>query len=192
MRTFSVRVGLVAALLTGSLIASAQVAAPQPGAPPAAAPNGAPPAFPPRAPLDPRVQQRTYTFKDTNEVLPYAVFVSSKVTKDKKNPLIIALHGLGGDQNTMMRVGAIQAAEEGGYILVGADGLQLLGLVRRAGDDGRWHRWRQWRRRHGWPAARWSQGVLPAAHHAVVPAVRRRGAPHTDHAGRLERGQSAQ
>jgi predicted esterase len=118
MRTFSVRVGLVAALLSGSLIASAQVAAPQPDAPPAAAPNVAPQAGPPRAPLDPRVQQRTYTFKDTNEVLPYAVFVSSKVTKGKKSPLIIALHGLGGDQNTMMRFGAVPAADEGGYILV--------------------------------------------------------------------------
>ena len=120
MRTYSVRVGLIAALLSGSLIASAQVAAPQPGAPPEAAPNGPPLAGPPRAPapLDPRVQQRTYTFKDTNEVLPYAVFVSSKVTKAKKSPLIIALHGLGGDQNTMMRFGAVQAAEDGGYILV--------------------------------------------------------------------------
>jgi poly(3-hydroxybutyrate) depolymerase len=117
MRTFSVRLGLLAALLSSSLIASAQVAAPQP-APPAAAPNATPPAGPPRAPLDPRVQQRTYTFTDTNEVLPYAVFVSSKVTKDKKSPLIVALHGLGGDQNTMMRFGAVQAAEEGGYILV--------------------------------------------------------------------------
>jgi predicted peptidase len=73
------------------------------------------------------VQQRTYTFKDTNEVLPYAVFVSSKVSKDKKNPLIVALHGLGGDQNTMMRGGAIQAAEEGGYILVGPIGYNPSG-----------------------------------------------------------------
>jgi predicted esterase len=127
MGTFSLRAGLVAALLTASLIASAQVPAPQPGAPPAAAGNGAPPAGPPRAPLDPRVQQRTYTFKETNEVLPYAVFVSSKVTKDKKNPLIIALHGLGGDQNTMMRFGAIEAAEAGGYILVGPMGYNSSG-----------------------------------------------------------------
>ena len=127
MGTFSVRVGLVAALLSGSLIASAQVAAPQPGAPPAAAPNGVPLAGPPRAPLDPRVQQRTYTFKDTNEVLPYAVFVSSKVTKDKKSPLIIALHGLGGDQNTMMRFGSVQAADEGGYILVAPMGYNSSG-----------------------------------------------------------------
>ena len=117
MGKLSVRAGLLAALLGVSLIASAQQAVPQPGAPPVAAPNAAPPPRAP-APLDPRVQQRTYTFADTNEVLPYAVFVSSKVTKEKTSPLIVALHGLGGDQNTMMRFGAVQAAEEGGYILV--------------------------------------------------------------------------
>src|SRR5215467_12355296 len=44
---------------------------------------------------DPRVQNRTYHFADTNEDLPYCLFVSSKVSKDKKNPLIISLHGLG-------------------------------------------------------------------------------------------------
>ena len=128
MTRFSLRVGMFTALLTGSLIAGAQVPAPQPqGASPAGAPTAAPPAFPPRAPLDARVQQRTYTFKDTSEVLPYAVFVSSKVTKDKKSPLIIALHGLGGDQNTMMRFGSVQAAEEGGYILVAPMGYNSSG-----------------------------------------------------------------
>ena len=110
--------GLIAVLLGVALVACAQVAAPQLAAPPVAVPSAAPPAGPQRAPLDPRVQQRTYTFEDTKEVLPYAVFVSSKVTKNRKNPLIIALHGLGGDQNTMMRFGAVQAAEAGGYILV--------------------------------------------------------------------------
>ena len=74
------------------------------------------------AAVDPRVQQRTYSFKDTNEELPYAVFVSSKVSKDKKNPLIVALHGLGGNPNTMLRGNALQLAEEGGYILVGPMG----------------------------------------------------------------------
>jgi predicted peptidase len=78
-------------------------------------------------PPDPRVQQRTYHFQDTNEDLPYAVFVSSKVTKDKKNPLIIALHGLGGDQNSLMRGNALDLAEEGGYILVGPMGYNPRG-----------------------------------------------------------------
>jgi predicted esterase len=52
--------------------------------------------------------------------MPYALFVSSKVTKDKKNPLIVSLHGLGGDQNTMVResLRSVELAEQGGYILV--------------------------------------------------------------------------
>jgi predicted peptidase len=75
-----------------------------------------------RGAIDPRVQERSYVFADTKEKLAYAVFVSSKVSKDKKNPLIVALHGLGGDQNTMMRANALQLAEEGGYIMVGPMG----------------------------------------------------------------------
>jgi predicted peptidase len=73
-----------------------------------------------RGAVDSRVQQRTYTFAETNERMPYALFVSSKVTRDKKNPLIVSLHGLGGDQNTMVResLRSVELAEQGGYILV--------------------------------------------------------------------------
>jgi predicted peptidase len=73
-----------------------------------------------RGAVDARVQQRTYTFADTNEQMPYALFVSSKVTRNKKNPLIVSLHGLGGDQNTMVResLRSVELAEQGGYILV--------------------------------------------------------------------------
>src|SRR4051812_7541910 len=117
------RTGVLTALAAGFLIASTQVPfaqqpAPQPtpGAQAAVGQRGG------RGAIDPRVQQRTYLFTDTNEQLPYAVFVSSKVSKDKKNPLIVALHGLGGDQNTMMRANALQLAEEGGYIMVGPMG----------------------------------------------------------------------
>lgn len=84
------------------------------------------PARAPRPP-DSRVQQRTYHFADTNEDLPYAVFVSSKVSKDKKNPLIVALHGLGGDSNSLLRGNAIDLAEAGGYILVGPMGYNPRG-----------------------------------------------------------------
>lgn len=82
-----------------------------------------------RGAVDPRVQQRIYYFPDTNEQLPYAVFASSKVRKDKKNPLIVALHGLGGDQNTMVRetYRAVQLAEDGGYILVSPMGYNSCG-----------------------------------------------------------------
>jgi predicted esterase len=77
---------------------------------------------PGQQPPDPRVQQRTYQFADTNEALPYAVFVSSKVRPDRKNPLIVALHGLGGTPNSLLRGNALDLAEEGGYILVGPMG----------------------------------------------------------------------
>ena len=90
------------------------------GQPPAAgAPKG-------KAP-DPRVQQRTYRFTDTNEDLPYALFVSSKVSKDKKAPLIVALHGVFGDGNALLRGEAIDLAEAGGYILVGPMGYNPQG-----------------------------------------------------------------
>src|SRR5262245_55686631 len=78
-------------------------------------------------PPDPRVQQRTYVFKETNEFIPYAVFVSSKVRKDKKNPLIIALHGLGGSPNSLLRGNALDLAEQGGYILAGPMGYNPRG-----------------------------------------------------------------
>src|SRR6476469_6776344 len=117
------RTGVLTALAAGFLIASTQVPfAQQPAQQPAPGGQAAVGQRGGRGAIDPRVQQRTYLFTDTNEQLPYAVFVSSKVSKDKKNPLIVALHGLGGDQNTMMRANALQLAEEGGYIMVGPMG----------------------------------------------------------------------
>ncbi|MBZ5636923.1 MAG: hypothetical protein LAO55_27685, partial [Acidobacteriia bacterium] len=88
--------------------------------------GGAPKGGPGKAP-DPRVQQRKYHFADTNEDLPYALFVSSKVTKDKKAPLIVALHGVYGDGNALLRGSALDLAEEGGYILVGPMGYNPQG-----------------------------------------------------------------
>jgi poly(3-hydroxybutyrate) depolymerase len=73
------------------------------------------------------VQQRKYHFADTNEELPYALFVSSKVTKDKKTPLIVALHGVFGDGNSLLRGSALDLAEDGGYILVGPMGYNPQG-----------------------------------------------------------------
>jgi len=69
--------------------------------------------------VDPRVQQRSYTLKDTNETMPYALFVSSKVTKAAKSPLIVALHGRGGNQSALMleHLRLVELAEQGGYIV---------------------------------------------------------------------------
>jgi dienelactone hydrolase len=77
--------------------------------------------------VDDRVELREYGFQETGENLPYAVFVSSRVTKDKKAPLVLALHGFSGNHGTFMRTAAVDAAEEGGYILVGAMGYSPSG-----------------------------------------------------------------
>jgi dienelactone hydrolase len=69
-----------------------------------------------------KVEIRTYVFKETGEQLPYSVFVSSKVKQDQKAPLIIALRGFTGTTLTFVRGTAVDLAEEGGYILVGAIG----------------------------------------------------------------------
>src|SRR5262245_52770380 len=76
---------------------------------------------------DPRVQNRTYHFADTNEELPYCLFVSSKVAKEKKNPLIVSLHGLGIGPGFMCQGKALDLAEEGGYILVAPMGYNTGG-----------------------------------------------------------------
>ncbi len=80
-------------------------------------------------PVDPRVQMRSYPFKDgdISQNLEYAVFVSSKVSKDKKAPLIITLHGLGAGPAIMFGKKALELAEEGGYILVGPMGFNVRG-----------------------------------------------------------------
>jgi predicted peptidase len=66
-------------------------------------------------------------FADTNEDIPYALFVSSKVKRDKKAPLIVTLHGLGGTHTTMMRPVALDLAEAGGYILLAPMGYNPRG-----------------------------------------------------------------
>jgi predicted peptidase len=121
--TSVIRVGLIVAsaiaVQLGSTQILAQQVAPQTAPATAAAPQAGRGGGQ-RGTVDARVQQRTYTFADTNEQMPYALFVSSKVTKDKKNPLIVSLHGLGGDQNTMVResLRSVELAEQGGYILL--------------------------------------------------------------------------
>jgi predicted esterase len=122
-RTIIKFAGLLAGVTLSLPLHQIQFAASQQPAP-AAAPQGAPAGG--RGAVDPRVQQRTYKFTATDD-MPYALFVSSKVSKDKKNPLIVALHGLGGNQNTMMTRNAIQLAEEGGYIYVAPMGYNSSG-----------------------------------------------------------------
>ena len=74
------------------------------------------------------VEVRTYVFEETGEELPYSVFVSSKVKPGEEAPLVLALRGFTGTTLTFVRGTAVDMAEEGGYILVGA-----LGYNNRAG-----------------------------------------------------------
>jgi len=76
---------------------------------------------------DSRVKQLSYHFEETDEEMKYVLYVSSKVSKDKKNPLIVALHGLGGDGNFLVRDRLVDLAEEGGYIVVGPIGYNVSG-----------------------------------------------------------------
>jgi poly(3-hydroxybutyrate) depolymerase len=71
---------------------------------------------------EPRVEIRQYRFTETGEDLPYSVFVSSKVRKEQKAPLIIALRGFTGTTLTFVRGTAVDLAEAGGYILAGPIG----------------------------------------------------------------------
>lgn len=124
----SFAMGLCAALgLAVAFPGAAQVAPPPPnGAPPGGPARSGPPQMPKMDP-DPRVQQRTYRFTDTGENLAYTVFASSKVRKDKPAPLIVALHGFGGDSNFIVRGRLIDLAEEGGYVVIGPMGYNVAG-----------------------------------------------------------------
>ncbi len=114
----------IACAVAGALAIAGPALAQAPSAAPAA---DGPPRMPMRMEPDPRVQQRTYRFADTNEDLPYTVFVSSKVKPDTPAPLIVALHGYGGDSNFIARGRLIDLAEEGGYIVVGPMGYNRTG-----------------------------------------------------------------
>jgi predicted esterase len=117
----------------------AGAAAQQPAAPavPAAPAAQAPGRGRGPQPVDPRVQIRTHRFTETNEDIPYALFVSSKVKKGQKAPMIVTLHGLGGTHTTMMRPNAIDLAEAGGYILLAPMGYNPRGWFGAPAPQGR-------------------------------------------------------
>lgn len=132
-------VACVQLVLAYSFAVSAQQppGAAAPGAPPPGAAAQAPGRGRGPQPVDPRVQIRTHRFADTNEDIPYALFVSSKVKKDTKAPMIVTLHGLGGTHTTMMRPNAIDLAEAGGYILLAPMGYNPRGWFGAPAPQGR-------------------------------------------------------
>ena len=136
----SAKIALALALCLPFNLAQAQPAAAQQPAPQNA--GGAGPGQPGGRSWsgDPRVQSRTYLFSDTGENLPYAVFVSSKVTKDTKAPLILALRGAGGNPGVFMHNPALNLAEAGGYIIaapIGYNSMGSFGMPAMRGRGGR-------------------------------------------------------
>jgi hypothetical protein len=93
---FLLKHGLTAALVI-ALVQTGVAQPPGPGPGGRGAGSGNAPRMPMTIAPDPRVEQVTYRFEDTGEDLAYVRYVSSKVSKDEKAPLIVALHGLGGD-----------------------------------------------------------------------------------------------
>ncbi len=146
---------LMVVLRVGAFAACVQLVAAYPfaaGAQQPAAPGAQAPASPvvPAAqtpgrgrgpqPVDSRVQIRMHHFADTNEEIPYALFVSSKVKQNQKAPMIVTLHGLGGTHTTMMRPNAIDLAEAGGYVLVAPMGYNPRGWFGAPAPQGRGRR----------------------------------------------------
>jgi predicted esterase len=115
----------------GAMLSFALVVPPSAFAQPPAPANGPPRNGPPRGPMtiapDPRVQQRSYQFADTNETMKYTLYVSTKVKQGTPAPLIVALHGMGGDSNFIVRDRLVDLAEEGGYVVVGPMGYSVSG-----------------------------------------------------------------
>ena len=77
--------------------------------------------------MDPRAKEMSYHFKEAGKDLKYGLFVSSKVKKNKKAPLIVTLHGLGAGFQIMLSKQAVDLAEKGGYILVAPMGYNERG-----------------------------------------------------------------
>ena len=119
-------------------------------------------------PVDPRVQIRSHRFTETNEDIPYALFVSSKVTKGQKAPMIVTLHGLGGTHTTMMRPNAIDLAEAGGYILLAPMGYNPRGWFGAPAPQGR----------RGAPPANAAPNAAPSTPAAPTQAAPTQAAPN--------------
>ena len=82
----------------------------------------------PDGPPSSRIQKRTYDFKEAGKEMEYALFVPSKYNKGKQTPLMVALHGMGGNPQQIMRSrGLTDLAEEHGFIVVAPMGYNSRG-----------------------------------------------------------------
>jgi len=88
-----------------------------------------------------QIQTRTYDFKAAGKPMEYTLFVPSGYQKDKKTPLIVALHGLFSNPQQMIRYrGLTQLAEKHGYIVVAPMGYNSRGWYGSRGQTSRFSR----------------------------------------------------
>lgn len=74
------------------------------------------------------VQKRTYAFKEAEKDTEYALFIPSKYDKEKKTPLIVALHGLGSNPQQILNYPKFtELAEKYGYLLAAPMGYNSSG-----------------------------------------------------------------
>ena len=74
--------------------------------------------------------KRHYVFTEAGEVVPYGLVVPKSYDGTKAMPLIIALHGSGGTENTMMQAGdgvLPRVAEERGFLVATPSGYRRNG-----------------------------------------------------------------
>jgi poly(3-hydroxybutyrate) depolymerase len=75
-----------------------------------------------------RILKKTYFFQEANKEMEYGLFVPSAYTKDKKWPLMLALHGLGSNPQQILRYrGLTDLAEKHGYIVAAPMGYNQRG-----------------------------------------------------------------
>jgi predicted peptidase len=87
---------------------------------------------------------RTYVMPETGDTIPYGVYLPSGYDASRRYPLVVGLHGAGGDHLSVMRyAGMLDAADRHGAILVtplgydrvgGYGAFTALNACERAGD----------------------------------------------------------
>jgi len=83
-------------------------------------------------------QRRHYLLDEANEILPYRIYVPKKYDGKKALPLVVALHGGGGDENTLLgRPLMRELAEKHGYIVLAPSGYAPYGGYGKPFDEER-------------------------------------------------------
>ncbi|HKV04791.1 MAG TPA: PHB depolymerase family esterase [Candidatus Acidoferrales bacterium] len=74
--------------------------------------------------------ERHYYLEPAKEIMPYRLYVPTSYNGTRAFPLIVALHGLGGTEDSMFgpMYGMVPLAEQHGYIVVGPLGYRIDGF----------------------------------------------------------------